>query len=521
MCMFIIDMDNTLIDTDRFRADRLLALAPMGVTKEIYWQTYGEVRKDEAGMFRYNDVRHAAALAKHGFDGDKILATLEKVTARLGEYVFPDTFDFLKNLRKYREQMILLSLGASSFQEQKVKLTGVGEHFDRVLIVDDTKVHVLKNFIKQNGVTRACPPLEEPKGARQADKFVPLEEKIWFINDKVEETKEILRELPRLQAILKVAQSVPMEEYIQSGLPYFRTLREIGAHIYKKGVTHSSRVVRYSVKNFMEANNANNTAVIILAAGEGKRMKSDQPKVMTRLQGMPLIEHVVANVGASGVNGMPVIVVSPKHTAVQDHLGTRAWYVMQPEQLGTGHAVMMAEPALKGHADHVVVLYGDMPFLRGGSIRKLVDAHIAADSVLTLMTVMTPDFLDWRSAFQTFGRIVRDESGEIMEIVEARDANEEQLGLLELSTCYFCFKADWLWEHLRKLKNENEQKEYYLTDLVGMAIGEGHNINSVPVSLIEAVGVNRKEDLKGLAQLSFPSDIGNPAPVSEEMRNEK
>ncbi len=212
LTMFIIDMDNTLIDTDRFRADRLQALAPLGVTKEIYWETYGEVRKDEAGMFRYNDVRHAAALVKHGFPGEEILDILSAVTARLGDYVFSDTFEFLEAVRKYKETMILLSLGASSFQEQKVKITGVGEYFDRVFIVDDTKVHVLKNFLAQNG-------------------YDGDSEMIWFINDKVEETKEILQELPRLRGILKVAESVPLEEYEKSGLPYFESLTKIGEYI--------------------------------------------------------------------------------------------------------------------------------------------------------------------------------------------------------------------------------------------------------------------------------------------------
>ena len=231
---------------------------------------------------------------------------------------------------------------------------------------------------------------------------------------------------------------------------------------------------------------------------------------MTPLKGKPLIDHVVSHVESSKVAAMPIVVVSPKHTEVQDYLGTRAWYVMQPEQLGTGHAVRMAEPALKGHADHVIVLYGDMPFLREASIRRLAEAHVAAKAVVSIMTVVTPDFADWRSAFQTFGRIVRNGKGEIERIVECKDANEEELKIKELSTCYFCFDAPWLWEHLQKLSNSNEQKEYYLTDLVGMAIAEGQRINSVPVDLIEAVGVNSQKDLAVVQNLSFPTTIGNP-----------
>jgi len=224
-------------------------------------------------------------------------------------------------------------------------------------------------------------------------------------------------------------------------------------------------------------------------------MGSATPKVMTTLNGRPLIDRVVSNVKASGVAAMPVIVVSPKHTEVQDYLGTRAWYVLQPQQLGTGHAVRVCEPALKRHADNVVVLYGDMPFLRGESIRRLAESHADSGSVLSLMTVTAPDFEDWRSAFQTFGRIVRGDSGAIERIVECRDASDDELKIKELSTCYFCFNADWLWEHLQKLSNNNEQKEYYLTGLVGMAIREGEEINSVTVDLIEAVGVNRIEDI--------------------------
>lgn len=247
----------------------------------------------------------------------------------------------------------------------------------------------------------------------------------------------------------------------------------------------------------------NNIGVVILAAGQGRRMGSELPKVMHTLNEKPLIEHVVERVKSSGVCDNLVVVVSKDHTLIQDHVGDRARYAIQEKQLGTGHATAAACEAI-GNVDHVVVLYGDMPFIEPESIRRLVETHRGENSVLTVLTATTPDFTDWKSAFETFGRVVRNDEGNVQKIVEWKDADEDILKIKELSTCFFCFDAAWLWDRLAQLDNTNAQEEYYLTDLVTFAIGEGHRIHTAPVALHEAMGVNRKEDLEILGKIINP-----------------
>jgi len=230
-------------------------------------------------------------------------------------------------------------------------------------------------------------------------------------------------------------------------------------------------------------------------------MQSELPKVMHLLHGKPLVEHVVENVRASGVVQKPVVVVSAKHHLVQDHLGDRADYVVQHEQLGTGHAVAVTEQLLKDTVDNVIVLYGDMPYLKPDSIARLLEEHTKQDAVLTVLTATTPDFEDWKQAFKTFGRIVRQGDGSIARIVEYKDASQDELAIRELSTCFFCFRADWLWTHIKTLSTDNAQSEYYLTDLVQMAIDEGEHVASREIDIKEVVGINSREDLQIVEKL--------------------
>lgn len=242
-------------------------------------------------------------------------------------------------------------------------------------------------------------------------------------------------------------------------------------------------------------------SVVILAAGDGKRMQSATPKVMSLLHGRPLIDYVVGAVEASGVCEKPVVVVSKKHRLVQDYLGNRASYSIQEEQLGTGHAVTVAEPTLKSVHD-VMVLYGDMPFLKPGSIKRLSAEHQQQGNVLTLVTVTVPNFANEYLPFRSFARLVRDQTGQVRRSVEVKDANEQELELTELNPCYYCFRADWLWPHVHKLENNNAQKEYYLTDLVQVAIDQREKISSIAIDSKEAIGINTKDDLE-LANKEF------------------
>ncbi|MSU75137.1 MAG: hypothetical protein EXS55_01310 [Candidatus Magasanikbacteria bacterium] len=235
-----------------------------------------------------------------------------------------------------------------------------------------------------------------------------------------------------------------------------------------------------------------NVAVVILAAGEGKRMQSALPKVMNELKNRPLVDYVVGAVEQAGIK--PVVVVSRRDNLVQNYLGERANYVVQEKQLGTGHAVAQTEAGLKDEG-HIVVLYGDMPFITTKSINKLIGEHTATQATITLATITVLDFNEWRSSLKDFGRIVRDASGGIIKSVELKDAIPEEAMSSELNPCYYVFESGWLWENLKKLKNENSQGEYYLTDLIGMAVSSGKKISSVAIDPKEAIGINTKEGL--------------------------
>ncbi|OGH68296.1 MAG: hypothetical protein A3D53_00840 [Candidatus Magasanikbacteria bacterium RIFCSPHIGHO2_02_FULL_45_10] len=235
--------------------------------------------------------------------------------------------------------------------------------------------------------------------------------------------------------------------------------------------------------------------VVILAAGDGKRMKTGIPKVMNLLRDEPLVAHVVSAVEKAQFDVKPVLIVCTNHTLVQDYLKDRVVYVFQEHQLGTAHAVGCAEDELKGKVKSVVVLYGDMPLISSDSLRHLAALHRSEKNTVTLMTVSVEDFNGWRTQFADFGRIKRDHEGNIIGIVEKKDATAEELAITELNTSYFCFQSDWLWKNLKAIKNHNAQQEYYLVDLVRLAREQGEKIGTVAIDPKEAVGINTKEHL--------------------------
>lgn len=247
-------------------------------------------------------------------------------------------------------------------------------------------------------------------------------------------------------------------------------------------------------------------SIIILAAGVGKRMQSDIPKVMHVLGGKPLVLHVVKAAEQSVVQSKPVVVVSPKYTLVQEYLGDRAVYAIQEQPLGTGDAVHSAAPLLRNAADHIVVLYGDMPFISTASVDQLIETHLAEGNLITIMTTTVPNFDSGYQPFYHYGRIIRNDTGDIVESIELKDTTEEQSKIRELNAGIHCFRADWLWDHLERLHTNNAQGEYYLTDLIRMAIGEGKPISAVSISPEEMRGINSPEDLK-LAETKNPDII--------------
>jgi len=246
-----------------------------------------------------------------------------------------------------------------------------------------------------------------------------------------------------------------------------------------------------------------NTKILILAGGKGVRMESDLPKVLVKLGGKSLIQHLLDSVKESGLDERPTIVVGYKKEAVISELGNTYDYVVQDEQLGTGHAVAMAEKPLAGKYENILILYGDTPWVKASTMKKLLETHLEKDSMLTIGTITLPDFSDWRAVYgKSFSRIVRDSNGKMVKDVQAREATEEEKNILEVNSCCMVFNASWLWDKLKTLNKNNKQGEYYLTDLVALAIATQAPIATVSMDPKEALAANSKDELEILERLA-------------------
>ncbi|MEK7105119.1 MAG: NTP transferase domain-containing protein [Patescibacteria group bacterium] len=240
--------------------------------------------------------------------------------------------------------------------------------------------------------------------------------------------------------------------------------------------------------------------IVILAAGKGKRLEAlglNVPKPLIPIHGKPMIRHLLDAVREAGVDNAPTLVIAPDNEQQFREVlaDTGCQFVIQNEQLGTGHAAMTAREQFDG-ADHVMILYGDHPTVSATTIRRLAEEHEKSGGVLTLATVTFPDFEGWRQWFYNFGRIVRDGAGNISRIVELKDTTEEEKAITELNPAYMIFRRDWLCDHFDQLTTDNVQKEYYLTDLVELAVSEHQPIHSILIEdPIEAIGINTPEQL--------------------------
>ncbi len=228
-------------------------------------------------------------------------------------------------------------------------------------------------------------------------------------------------------------------------------------------------------------------AAAILAAGKSTRMKSKTVKVLHPLGGVPLIRYVLANVAAVQAQRV-VLVIGHGGQQVRDVLGADYLYVEQGEQLGTGHALLQARPLLDGQCDTVLCLYGDMPLVRADTLRRLIATHHEAGAVMTLLTVTGDDSMG-------FGRIVRNSAGDVQAIVEEKVATPEILAIKEYNAGLYCFDSAWLWPRLAALP-VSPIGEYYLTDMLGVAVREGQTVRAVACSDVsEVLGINNRAQL--------------------------
>jgi len=235
------------------------------------------------------------------------------------------------------------------------------------------------------------------------------------------------------------------------------------------------------------------TAAIILAAGQGTRMKSGRAKVLHTLGGRPIIRYVIDQ--ALALKADPVIVVVG-HQGEQvieyseQVYGHRVQFVWQKEQLGTAHAVMQAKKALSGFDGQVIILYGDVPLLGVETTRELVRKVRRTKTPVGFLSSFPPDP-------SGYGRVVR-KNGKIVRIVEHRDASPEELGIGEVNVGTYSIDCKYLFSHLGGLGAGNNQKEYYLTDLVAIAASEGHKVASVEAAAWEMEGINSRVQLAGM-----------------------
>ncbi len=247
-----------------------------------------------------------------------------------------------------------------------------------------------------------------------------------------------------------------------------------------------------------------NIATIILAAGLGKRMKSNTPKVHHLVAGRPMLFYPVEVVKNSGIKKV-VVIVGHKADAVKNVLisklrtpnlvpagfkrGSKLIYVRQEPQLGTGHAVLCAESALKNFNGDCLILSGDVPLITGETITGLFNLHAKKKAVISFISTVVEDPAG-------YGRVLRDENNSVIRIVEHKDANIEEKAVNEINTGIYCIDAAFLFSGLKKIKKENAQGEYYLPDLIEMAANQGKKVSCLThINPSEVMGINNRIEL--------------------------
>jgi len=235
--------------------------------------------------------------------------------------------------------------------------------------------------------------------------------------------------------------------------------------------------------------------IVIMAAGKGTRMKSELPKVLVPLKGRPMLDYLLDSISKTAPALKPIIIVSPENkgmitVALKNY---DVQYVVQEQQLGTGHAVASAISQIDPRATDIFVLNGDHPFYKVETIRDFPLKH---QGILSMVTVVLDNFEDWRSVFYHWGRVIRDKEGNAQRIVEFKDATDDEKMISEVNPNCFSFNKEWLVSHINDLNNQNKQGEYYITDLVKIAFNEGHKVKTFSIPPQEGMGINSLEELQ-------------------------
>jgi len=236
------------------------------------------------------------------------------------------------------------------------------------------------------------------------------------------------------------------------------------------------------------------TAAVIMAAGKSTRMKSAIPKAAHLMCGKPVTRHIIDACREAEVSDI-IVVVGYEAEMVKSALGDDVNYALQAQQLGTGHACMQAMPLIGPEVSRVLVLPGDCPLLTASTITELLSVHTEGGFSAALLTAILDDA-------GNYGRIVRDSSGNVSGIVEAKDATVEQLAICEMNPAVYCFARVDLEENLGRISAKNAQGEYYLTDVIGLLVDSGRSVGAVAVEdPLEALGINNRVELAEAASI--------------------
>lgn len=226
---------------------------------------------------------------------------------------------------------------------------------------------------------------------------------------------------------------------------------------------------------------------LILAAGQGTRIKSDLPKVLHKACGKEMVNHVIDTLRKADIEDINVIIGKGSELVKEKTSSREVSYSLQAEQLGTGHAVKCAIDFLKDKKGTVAVFCGDAPLIKEETVVSLFEEHNSNNNTATLLTSILDDATG-------YGRIIRD-GNEVLKIVEHKDCNEEELKVTEMNAGVYCFDIEKLLEALNKLSNNNSQGEYYLTDVIGILKSEGEKVGAVVIDFEETLGVNSRAQL--------------------------
>lgn len=222
---------------------------------------------------------------------------------------------------------------------------------------------------------------------------------------------------------------------------------------------------------------------LVLAAGQGKRMKSKLYKVLHPVCGKPMVGHVLDRLESIQVD-RSVVVVGHGAEAVEDYIGDRAEYVLQSEQLGTGHAVMQTKSLLDKERGITIVVCGDTPLITEHSLQSLIKLHQEQAAAATVLTAIMEEP-------HGYGRVIRGDSGEVLRIVEQKDCSEAENRVQEINTATYCFDNEKLFKALEKVNNNNAQQEYYLTDVISILRDQAESVQAYCLKdHEEALGVN-------------------------------